>query len=500
MGMDARWTVGTAAAIAGGLTFLVLGCAINPVSGRPQAVLASEASEIESGRKAALELESALGLVEDRTLTAYVAAIGQRLVVHSSRSQLPHRFRVLDIQNSNALALPSGDIYVSRGLLAQINTEDELANVLAHEIAHVAARHAASQRVREAAFLPVQMAAAVAGMAGSILSPNLGRAVSGVAEFPGRFLFAQYSRNQEIQADRLGQRFVAAAGWDPAGLSGIMTTFAREESLHSSRPRAKSFFSSHPNSEERSAAAALNADQLNRAGGPSIATDRQNLLARLEGLVVGASAHQGVMVGNRFLHPELHFAVTFPEGWETRNKRSAVIARSPDGKRFFTLTLPGTGDDPLLPARAFERRRGLRHSPQSLRIGGFSAAHGVHVPSRDRQGPALHLTWIAYRGRIYQLTGISPRTSFPGDVAIFNRVSRSFRRLVRGERNEVREWRLRFTEARRGEPLARLLARAGSEWTAREAAVANGLEADVVLFRGQYVKFPRLELYGHQGP
>ena len=137
-----RWTVTLACAA---LSVGLVACAANPGTGRSRRGM-SEEDEIEQGRQAAVEVEQSMGFAWSAELNAYVARIGQRLAKHSSRSHLEYEFHVVDMKEPNAFALPGGYIYVSRGLLALMNNEDELATVLGHEIGHVAARHSVQRQ------------------------------------------------------------------------------------------------------------------------------------------------------------------------------------------------------------------------------------------------------------------------------------------------------------------------------------------------------------------
>jgi predicted Zn-dependent protease len=139
--------------IAAGLlvgTLGAAGCAINPVSGRPEVVLISVEQEKQIGREEAQKVERSIGLFDDATLQAYVAAVGQRLAEHSPRQDVAYRFQVVDSPEPNAFALPGGYVYITRGMLVLLNSEDELAGVIGHEIGHVAARHSVRQITRAA--------------------------------------------------------------------------------------------------------------------------------------------------------------------------------------------------------------------------------------------------------------------------------------------------------------------------------------------------------------
>ena len=193
-------------------------CALNPESGRPQTVFMTEEGEIRQGEEAAEEVAKHLGLVEDAALNAYVDEIGQRLAAQSARAELEWHFHIVEMNEPNAFALPGGYIYVSRGLLAYTNDEDELANVIGHEIGHVSARHSVTRQTRGVMVSPVFIAAGLGGWAASIVSPTLGNVIAGTGALPGALALAQYSRGQERQSDELGQGYAAKAGWDPMGM------------------------------------------------------------------------------------------------------------------------------------------------------------------------------------------------------------------------------------------------------------------------------------------
>src|SRR5215475_11564384 len=210
--------------IAGIIAMLVAGCSVNPVSGRPELTLVSTEKEKEIGAEEAKNVEKYMGLVDDARLTAYLDALGQRLVKESPRQDVSYQFSVVDMIEPNAFALPGGYVYVTRGLLALVNTEDELAGVVGHEIGHVAARHSVQKISKQGPF--ALLTNLVAGITG-LVSPMVGNIIGGVGEFAQSLVFAPYSRSQETEADRVGQEIEARAGWDPTGLSTFLRTLER---------------------------------------------------------------------------------------------------------------------------------------------------------------------------------------------------------------------------------------------------------------------------------
>jgi predicted Zn-dependent protease len=470
------------------------GCATNPVTGRPELALVSAEREKELGRDAAQRVEQEMGLLDDPALVAYVQAVGQRLAAQSPRRDVQYQFQVVDRAEPNAFALPGGHVYVTRGLLVFVNSEDELAGVIGHEIGHVAARHSVQQISRAA---PLAVVTGISAAVTGVVSPGLGRMVGGAGAAASELILAPYNRDQEREADRVGQELAAASGWDPAGLPAFLKTLGREEDLTGGGPRRTSFLDSHPATPERVAATAEHASALRRAPADPIRSDRTAFLRRLDGLPVGARAAEGVFDGQRFLHPDLDFTVRFPDRWSTENNREQVAAVAPDQQAFMALEVVAKGGDPLIGAKIVEKasRAPVLQTTERLTISGLPAARTrLRGRTETREVTAL-LVWIAYKGRIYQIVGVTPLERAEAFAPVFESTMRSFRPLTQQERGSIREDRLRLVEAREGENVSALAARSGTRWSAAMVAVANGLAPDDRLRRGQLVKVARSEPY-----
>jgi predicted Zn-dependent protease len=478
----------------GMLLLLLSGCARNPVTGRPEVTLVSEAKEREIGEAEARSVAETMGIFDDPGLAGYVRAVGERLARFSPRTDVTYTFQIVDMEEPNAFALPGGPVYVSRGLLVLMNSEDQLAGVLAHEIGHIAARHAV-QRVTRAAPLAVVtgLGAAVTG----IVSPTLGDLVGGVGGAAGALVLAPYSRDQEREADRIGQDIEAAAGWDPAGLSGALRTLERDDALHRGEKRPNSFFATHPPLPDRVAATEAYAATLQRPATAVAIAGPGGVLQQLDGLPVGPRAADGVFDAETFLDPDLDFRVRFPAGWKTANERTIVGASAPDGRAVVGLELIGKGNDPEAALRAFQEKAkiDLASGAERTRVGALPAIHAA-TSARTRDGRvALDLTWIAYAGRIFRFTGVTPLDAAASAAPAFRATVMSFRPLTASERAGIRETRLRLGTARAGERLSDVLARSGNTWSLEKAAVANGIETTMPLRAGQRVKVAVAEPY-----
>jgi predicted Zn-dependent protease len=472
------------------------GCARNPVTGRPEAVLTTEKGEVEQGDRYAKEVAEQMRMVSDPALTAYVSALGQRVAKHSPRPNITHHFYVIDMVEPNAFALPGGHIYISRGLLSLVNSEDELATVIGHEIGHVAARHSVSRQTANAPLLPVKIAAGIGGAAASIVSPTVGALISGVGQLPGALAMAAYSRDQEREADELGQQYASEAGFDPEALSSFMHSLAREEELAGNDPNRASFFRSHPTSPSRSTDAAEYAHTLSIAGGQPPPLNRGAFLGKLEGLIVGAAAIDGVFMDDHFMQPELGIGLRLPKDWKMVNSPQAVIAQHQDEKAQLVLQISGEGTDPMQAAREFAKEVRLGSDPTALQISGLPGARAVTDVGRGRERARVHLTWIAHGGMIYRITGAALEATYPAVAGEFDKSASSFHELTDKDRKEIRENRLRVTKGRKGESLEQICERSENAWSVEQTAVSNGIEAvDAPLDQDFLLKIARPEPY-----
>src|SRR3989449_10965806 len=295
------------------------GCAVNPATGSRQLMLISESQEIAMGRDYDKQVAASIGLDPDSGLQRYMQQFGARLAATSERPNLPWSFRVVDDPVVNAFALPGGYIYVTRGILAHLNSEAELAGVAGHEIGHVTARHSVSQ-------LSKQQLAQLGLAVGSIASPEFGRYAGLAGQGLGR-RFLKYSRDNQSQADDLGLRYMRRANYDPREMPHVFEMLTRVSQAQGGG-RVPEWLATHPNPENRRGRieqeiAALPQDFSGAA------VNRDTYLRRLDGLVFGNNPREGYFKENQFFHPDLRFRVTFPEGWTTNNGKQTVIAVSP---------------------------------------------------------------------------------------------------------------------------------------------------------------------------
>ena len=480
----ARWRAG--------LTALVLaaaqpGCAINPVTGKPEFTTVSTSSEIEMGQKMALQVQLQVGMVDDPELAAYIARLGASLAEHSVRQDVSYHFQVVDMAEPNAFALPGGYVYVSRGLLALTDSEAELAGVVGHEIGHVAARHSAQRETRRTG---VGVLSAMSSILGGAVAGSAGmQSFGGMADLYGAGIIASYSRDQERQADEIGQQIAGAAGYDPAAMPAFLERMGRYAELEAGRSEAPGFLDSHPPTEERVQATAHRASSVAVSDQEKLSATRAAYYSKLVGLPLGPDPAHGVLVRNRFIHPTLGYAVDFPPGWQTAARANLVAGVAPDGQGLIKLERQRGSGNPGAAASSFARANRLYLEDEtSATIGGLPAFRARAQTSSDSGRLELDLTWIAHPQGVFRIISASPSPAFPRFERTYAAVAQSFHRASDRERASVVKRQLWIARARPGESLAALSQRSRNVWSVEQTAVANGLDASAPLTADQMVK------------
>jgi predicted Zn-dependent protease len=323
-----------AQANAAAFALLLAACTASPPALEPQAALPpAKPAETSDMSPAALREHQRIlaaygGVYNDPRLQAMIEETVERLVAASERPDLHYKVTILNSQSINAFALPSGQLYVTRGLIGLANDESELASVLAHEMGHVIARHAA---IREE---QTKQAALVGRVVSDVITdPEAGA----LALAKSKLALASFSRAQEFEADAIGIGIAARAGYDPYGAVRFLTSMERNSELKPQQnsaidPRAPDFLSSHPATPERITNATANARQYSGRTASATGTtgipgvrDRQAYLAGIDGIVFGEDPSEGFVRGRRFLHPRLGFTFTAPEGFTLDNTAQAVL-------------------------------------------------------------------------------------------------------------------------------------------------------------------------------
>src|SRR4029078_10844181 len=280
-----RFLVLTLAAAAG---FIVASCSSNPATGGKNVVMGSWEGEKNQTAKNHQEIVKSLGLYDDQATQEYVNLVGQRVAKVSDLPNEEFKFYVIDDEAINAFTTGCCNVYVNRGLLLNINSEAELAGVLGHEIGHITARHPAKRQTRG-------MAAQLGAMAAAILTGS--NAIGQLANIGAQAWMMGYGRENEMEADRLGMKYMVKAGYDPESIGKVFSMFQAGEKFERARAQAEGreprlyhgVFSSHPSPDERAVQAAKGAANIKDAPPEGWLVRHDEYLTTINGIAYGSS-------------------------------------------------------------------------------------------------------------------------------------------------------------------------------------------------------------------
>src|SRR6187399_1173390 len=306
----------------------VAGCSSNPATGGKNVVVGSWEGEKKTTQKNHQEIVKTLGLYDDQATQEYVNIVGQRVAHVSDLPNEEFKFFVIDDEAINAFTTGCCNVYVNRGLLLNINSEAELAGVLGHEIGHVTARHPARRQTRG-------VAASLGAMAAAILTGS--NAIGQLANIGAEAWMQGYGRENEMEADRLGMKYMTKAGYDPEQIGKVFNMFQAGEKFERQRAAAEGreprlyhgVFSSHPSPDERAVQAAKGAANIKEAPPGGWLVRHDEYLTTINGIAYGTSKAQGVVRDNRFYHADMNFTVAFPRGWTVDNGHDSLQAHTP---------------------------------------------------------------------------------------------------------------------------------------------------------------------------
>ncbi|MDH3217909.1 MAG: M48 family metalloprotease [Gammaproteobacteria bacterium] len=423
--------------VALGLTLCA--CATNPVTGARDFAVVSEPDEIDQGRRYHGEIIATYGVYDDARLQQYVNRIGQELASKSHRSHLKFTFTVLDSPDINAFALPGGYVYITRGIMAYLASEAELAGVLGHEIGHVTARHSVRQQSGQIAsgILSILITAATGSQSLGNLSNQLGTG-----------LIRGYGREHELEADRLGAEYLHKSGYNPETMLDVVGVLKDQEiyerALAARENREPNIyhgvFSTHPRNDDRLQTVVRAAKNLSRQ---SYRDGNQDAYYdMIDGLAWGPSIRQGIVVENRFAHPDLAFALQLPHGWRVRNNPQYLEASDPETGALLQVGLVERRDNESLSGllRRISGNGGIEVSSTAY---GATAITRVKPQGGDYQ-PARISAIALEESQALTLFGTSAADKFAATDSILLATSQSFTRLGQAQVDALRAPRLRI--------------------------------------------------------
>lgn len=469
------------------------GCATNPVSGKKQVALMSEAQEIAIGEESDPQIVAQYGLYPDSSLQRYISQKGMEMARISHRPNLKWTFRVLDSDVVNAFAVPGGYVYFTRGILAAMNNEAQFAGVLGHEIGHVTARHSISQQTSG---LLTQLGV----MAAIIANKNVAQFANELSQ-GAQLLMLSFSRKHESESDELGVEYSSKVGYNAAYMADFFQTLQRQQqsSGHAGLPE---FLSTHPDPGNRYQRVQKLASAYQKANGLSpekLQIRRNEFLQTVSGILYGEDPRQGYMENGQFYHPDLKFQFSAPPEWKYQNTPQQVLFSAPAGDAISFLAL-ANGKTPQEAATNFTNSYRIQAtSQQNITINGLQGyvLEGSQMQANTQQGQAapsvqILAAFVAYNGLVYELVGASAPQTFQNYTQVFQQMLGSMRSLTDASKINVKPERIVLYKLPKAATLQQTLQdqRMPSQ-RFNELAILNGMELPNTIPAGTFIKLVR---------
>ncbi len=385
---------------------LNLGCAVNPATGTPNLVFMSEDKEIKLGKELHEKIMASTPIYTDEKLQAYIDRIGQKIVKNSHRPNLKYTFTIIDSPDINAFALPGGFIYINRGLMGYLQSEAQLAAVLAHEVGHVTGRHSVKQDTARKGSSVVTVL--------SVLTTG-STVVGDVTSLWGTAAVMGYGREMELEADSLGAEYLFNMGYNPKAMIEVIGVlkdqerFSRRLARESGKKTATyhGVFSTHPRNDTRLQEVVAKAGELSaeQTGNDNVAEFRSQTEGMLFGINYQPKTAQ-MAENNTYTHSKLGFKIDFPKGWEAENQRNQILAKAPDEHAHLSIKV-GMLRTPIAPDVYIKDVLKIPTLTQSEPFSQFGLiGHtGIQPATEDHEFPT-RIAVLYQSRRVYILQGI----------------------------------------------------------------------------------------------
>lgn len=432
-----------------GLFLLQTGCSYNPATGERQfTALMSTAQEISIGKEEHENIVKTYGVLDStHPLHKYVEGIGKTLAKYAERQDITYRFYVLDTPMVNAFALPGGYIYVSRGLMAQANSEAELASVIGHEIGHVTARHIAERYSH----------AVVTQLGTSVLASAVDQTGASQALGLGSNLYlSSYSRKQESQSDEIGIRYITKAGYHPQAMAMFLYNLqeytAFSNFLEGRRGESTSYFATHPQTKERVKESQAIASKYKVV--PGIKINHEGYLKTIDGMVYGDSVAAGLVRNERFYHEGMDFTFLAPNSFLLKNQPTQVVMthKKEGAIVIFDSVENNRGLEPFTYMTQTWLGSETLDTPETIMIGDKRAATASFKGTVKGQPMTIRVVAIKWDDRrIFRFQLAIPEGLSAQTMDELKRITYSLRNLTAEERNSLEPHRIQVVKAKPGD-------------------------------------------------
>jgi len=447
------------------------------------------------GKEANGQVKQQYGLYDNPTLAKYVSMIGDSVLDHSDMRgpnvdpkyrNTPFHYQVLNSSIVNAFALPGGYVYITRGILAALNNEAQLAVVLGHETGHVAARHASQSALEQKAGQLALVGGAVVGQQALGLPADQILQLGGMAT---KLLFLRYSRDDEREADRLGVEYSAKAGYHSSDASAFFTTLKRMQ--EQSGQTLPSMMSTHPDPGDRQQTIKQLAAEWKNKGYKMTIEDQKKYYKEIDGIIYGDNPREGFTKNGMFYHPQLKFQFPVPNDWQVYNQTSQVILANKDQSAVMIMSVD-TNRTPQASVQAFLNQQGIitikTNSTNKHNLTGYEG----YATATTQQGDVkVYLYAVSYGGNIYRFLDYTTPDQFDNMVGNFTNTAYGFSSLTDQSILNIQPVRIHVVDVQKDTRFSDLLPqKLPMDIKPEDVAILNQVKLDDIIKKGTPVKIP----------
>lgn len=466
---------------------LIWSCAVNPVTGKKQLMFITEEQEVAMGLQYDPQVISTFGEYRNDNLLRFLQTKEDEMGTISHRPGIEYHVKILDSPVVNAFAVPGGYIYLTRGILAQLNNEAELIGVLGHEMGHITARHSVSQMSK-------QQFGSLLLIGGMIVSEEFAQyaeyAMQGM-----QLLFLSFSRDNEREADRLGVEYSSKIGYDAHKMADFFKVL-QKMNMEATQGGVPTFLSTHPDPGDRYNSVNQQATEWQqKLTTTTFKVNADSYLQMIDGIVYGEDPRQGFADGGVFYHPELRFKFAMPAGWAMENLPTQVNMAPSDGKAMVVFTLAAQKTLEEAAQNAVDQLGLTVSETRKITVSNMPALlMASKIVSQDQttgqqQTVMLLSCFINYNSQIYLFHGVSNDADFSSYVPVFESTMKSFSVLTDPARLNVKPQKVHVKKVQHAGTLADAFAYYGvKKEMMNELALLNNLELTDKVQTGKLIK------------
>jgi len=439
--------------------------------------------DIALGKQYSEYVETLVGIYDNQELTAYIKAVGDKLTSQLEEPLFDYQYTILATPDPNAFSIPGGHLYITTGMFPLLESEDELACIMAHEIIHAKNRHVIKSNRRGIIPAILQIPGAIIG---AVVDENIGNAINSPFRQISQLTHASYNRRQETEADLEGLEIAAKAGYDPEALKSILSRIGKYGEIMLGAAEEKNRYATHPMTAKRVAKIEKIQPKLEKGERMYLAN---NFTEKFDGALAGSDPSHGVFVKQTFLNPTDRFKLVFPEDWECGFMGNLIAGASIENKEYMRVTYEETDVNPTAAANKYleELNPYLKDAVIGSKPISVGEKIGHIVAFKEQSGEDMYYgarTWVKQDSLLFSFLAVSTTK----DQSKMEKIIYSLSNLNQADIQTIEVSTLKLVRARENESVAALIERTKAEWSEAITLLINQKKAGDLFQKGETVK------------